>query len=54
MSIQFGLKTECDIVPQAEIEVNPHVGLTQSHDGRDMQDPPGSQIVQLQAVLPQQ
>jgi hypothetical protein len=28
-----------EIVPQVEMGVNPHVGLTQSHEGRDMQDP---------------
>jgi hypothetical protein len=37
------------IVSQDEMEVNPHIGLTQNHKGRDIQDPRGGQIVQLQA-----
>jgi hypothetical protein len=36
-----------EIVPHAEMGVNAHVGLTQSHEGRDVEDPRGGQIVQL-------
>jgi hypothetical protein len=28
-----------EIVPQAEVGIYPHVGLTQGHEGRNMQDP---------------
>jgi hypothetical protein len=28
-----------EVVPQVEMGVNPHIGLAQSHEGRDVQDP---------------
>jgi hypothetical protein len=33
--------------PQVEVGVSPHDGLTQSHEGRNMQDPRGGKVVQL-------
>jgi hypothetical protein len=42
-----------EIIPQIKIRVNPQVSLTQSHEGRNMQDPRGGQMVQLKAVIPQ-
>jgi hypothetical protein len=38
--------------PQIKLRVNPHVGLTQSHEGQYMQDSRGSQVAKLEAVIP--
>jgi hypothetical protein len=43
-----------EVVPHIEMGVNPHVGLAQSLGGRDVQDPHGGKIVQLQAIVLQQ
>jgi hypothetical protein len=34
--------------------LDPNVGLAQGHEGRHMQDPRRSQVMQLQAIGPQQ
>jgi hypothetical protein len=39
-----------EIVPQIKVGLNPHVGLAQGHEGRYMQDPQRSQMMQLQVV----
>jgi hypothetical protein len=36
-----------EIAPQVKVGLNPHVGLTQGCEGRDMQDPRGGQMMQL-------
>jgi hypothetical protein len=36
-----------EVVPQIEVELNPHVGLAKSYKGRDMQDPWGGQVMQF-------
>jgi hypothetical protein len=42
-----------EVLPQVKLRVDPQVSLTQSHEGRDMQDPWGSQEVKLKVVIPQ-
>jgi hypothetical protein len=43
-----------EIVPQIEVGLNPHVSLTQGHEGRHMQDPRRSQVMHFQAIELQQ
>jgi hypothetical protein len=40
-----------EVVPQVEMGVNAHVGLAQSYEGYNVQDPRQGQIVQLQAIV---
>jgi hypothetical protein len=39
-----------EVVPQIEVGLNPHVGLTHGHKGRYVQDLQGGQVVQFQAI----
>jgi hypothetical protein len=39
-----------EVVPQIEVGLNSHVGLTQGHKDRYVQDPRGDQVVQFQAI----
>jgi hypothetical protein len=43
-----------EVLPHVKIRVNPHISFTRGHEGRDMQDPPGSQVVKLVAIAPQE
>jgi hypothetical protein len=43
-----------EVVPQIEVGLNTHVGLTHGHKGRYVQDPRGGQVKQLQAIKLQQ
>jgi hypothetical protein len=42
-----------EVLPLIELRVDPQVSFTQSHEGRNMQDSRGSQVVKLEAVIPQ-
>jgi hypothetical protein len=41
-----------EILPQINLRVDPQVSLTQSHEGRYMQDSQGRQVVKLETVIP--
>jgi hypothetical protein len=43
-----------EIVPQIEVGLNPHIGLTHGHKGRHVHDPQGGQVMQFQAIELQQ
>jgi hypothetical protein len=43
-----------EIVPQIKVGLNPHVSLAQGYEGRDVQNPQRSQMMQLQAIELQQ
>jgi hypothetical protein len=42
-----------EVLSLIELRVDPQVSFTQSHEGRNMQDSRGSQVVKLEAVIPQ-
>jgi hypothetical protein len=44
---------DAEVLPQIKLRVDPQVSLTQSHEGRNMQDPRGSPVVKLKAIIPQ-
>jgi hypothetical protein len=45
--LELGTK---EVVSQITVEFNPHVGLTQGHKGRYVEDPRGGQVVQFQTI----
>jgi hypothetical protein len=42
-----------EVLPQIKLRVDPQVSFTQSHEGRNMQDSIGSQVVKLEVEMPQ-
>jgi hypothetical protein len=47
-------KSDAEVVPQIKVGLNPHVSLAQGYEGRDVQNPQRSQMMQLQAIELQQ
>jgi hypothetical protein len=42
-----------EVLPQIKLRFDPQVSLTQSHEGHNMPDSRGSQVVKLKVVIPQ-
>jgi hypothetical protein len=53
--LSFGIlpMPDVEVLPQIKLRVDPQVSLTQNDEGRNMQDPRGSQVVKLEAIIPQ-